>query len=492
MISVTKAVKTGRAVALLAALSVTCTPIGGMAQKAPKAKAPAKTPATKTPSAKAPAAQADPRAPDGAAPENTVADNGVPDVGLNIPDNLQLYGKLDPNVRKPTAIVNETVITGTDVDQRLALAVAINGWKLSPEDTARLRTQTLNQLIDETLQIQEAKASEVVITPAELSQSFNGVAKNFSRSPEQMRTYLRQVNSSERSLKRQIEGELAWQRYLRRKVEPTVNVSEEEVKSILKRLQDSKGTQEYHVNEIYIHAEPAQAAQIAASITQMIDKIQKGEAPFGYFARTFSEATTKSVDGDLGWVRSSQLPDELARAAESMQVGQIAGPIAVAGGFSVLYLVDKRQVLTADPRDAKLALKQITVRFPAGTTQTQATERVAAFAAATKAMQGCGDVAKVAASLGGDVVDSDSATIRDLPPALQDIMLKLAVGQSTPPFGSAQDGVRALVLCGRDEPRGGDLPNSSRLQEQMEQQRVNLRAQQLLRDLRRDAIVEYR
>jgi peptidyl-prolyl cis-trans isomerase SurA len=137
-------------------------------------------------------------------------------------------------------------------------------------------------------------------------------------------------------------------------------------------------------------------------------------------------------------------------------------------------------------------LKQITVRFPAGTTQAQATQRVTAFAEATKSIQGCGDVAKVAATLGGDVVDSDSATIRDLPPALQEILLKLAVGQSTPPFGSAQDGVRALVLCGKDEPRGGDLPDASRLQGQMEQQRVNLRAQQLLRDLRRDAIVEYR
>ena len=488
MISATKAATSGRAVALLAAISVTCTPVVGIAQKAPTAKAPAKAPARKAP---ATPAQAGTTAATGT-PDNTVSDASVPDVGLNIPDNLQLYGKFDPNIRKPTAIVNETVITGTDVDQRLALAVAINGWKLNAEDTARLRTQTLNQIIDETLQIQEAKAADVTISPAELTQSFTGVAKNFKMTPDKMRTYLRQVGSSERSLRRQIEGELAWQRYLRRKVEPTVNVSEEEVKGILKRLQDSKGTEEYHVNEIYISAAPDQAPQIAASIQQMIGKIQKGEAPFGYFARTFSEATTKSVDGDLGWVRSSQLPDELARAAETMQVGQIAGPIAVAGGFSVIYLVDKRQVLTADPRDARLALKQITVRFPAGTTQAQATQRVSAFADATKSIQGCGDVAKVAASLGGDVVDSDSATIRDLPPALQDIMLKLAVGQSTPPFGSAQDGVRALVLCGKDEPRGGDLPDASRLQGQMEQQRVNLRAQQLLRDLRRDAIVEYR
>jgi peptidyl-prolyl cis-trans isomerase SurA len=43
----------------------------------------------------------------------TVADQQVPDTNLNIPANLQIFGKLDPNVRKPTAIVNDTVITGT-------------------------------------------------------------------------------------------------------------------------------------------------------------------------------------------------------------------------------------------------------------------------------------------------------------------------------------------------------------------------------------------
>ena len=49
-----------------------------------------------------------------------------------------------------------------------------------------------------------------------------------------------------------------------------------------------------------------------------------------------------------------------------------------------------------------------------------------------------------------------------------------------------------LVLCGRDDAKAPTLPNASDLQYQMEQDRVNKRAQKILRDLRRDAIVEYR
>ena len=84
----------------------------------------------------------------------TVKDQSVPESSRDIPANLQIFGKLDPNVRKPTAIVNDTVITGTDVDQRLALIAFYNNVpveKVVGDERDRLRLQILRQLIDETL-----------------------------------------------------------------------------------------------------------------------------------------------------------------------------------------------------------------------------------------------------------------------------------------------------------------------------------------------------
>jgi len=430
----------------------------------------------------------------GATVAQTVPDQAVPETNLDIPANLQIFGKLDPNVRKPTAIVNDSVITGTDVDQRAALTLALNGSdvKLSPEDRDRLKLTMLRQIIDETLQIQEAKANEVTITPAEINQAYERQAARFNRNPAQFTAFLRSSGSSERSFRRLIEGELAWQRYLRKRVEPFVNVGDEEVKSILSRLEAARGTQEFALKEIYLSATPATQQQVFANARQIIAQIQKGQQPFDYFASKFSEASTRAVGGDLGWVRASTLPESLAGAAQEMQVGQVAGPIETPGGYSILYLTDKRQVGLADPRNARLSLKQLTVRFPVGTTQAQATERAASFGKAIQSLQGCGSVEKVASGIHAEVVDNDTVRIRDLPPQLQEIMLKLQVGQSTPPFGSQEQGVRALVLCGRDDPKSGDLPNPDQVQNQLEQARVNLRAQQKLRDLRRDAVVEYR
>ncbi|GGB33767.1 chaperone SurA [Sphingomonas metalli] len=418
---------------------------------------------------------------------------GAAAAGLDLPTNIEFFGKLDPNVRKPTAIVNDHVITGTDVDQRVALILAANNaGQISQADRDRLKLQVLRQLIDETLEIQEAKSADITITRDEITQSYDRVSRNFNRTPAQMATFLRDSGSSERSLKRQIEGELAWQRYLRRKVEPFVNIGDQEVKAILDRLEAAKGTEEFNVREIFLSANDANSAQVLERARGIMDEIRKAQQPFGFFARQYSEASTRAVEGDLGWVRAAQLPAELASAVQQMQAGQVAGPIAVPGGFSILALVDKRQVLTADPRDAKLSLKQLTIAFPAGTNEAQAAARAAAFGKAIQTIQGCGTVEKVAATIGAEVVDNDTIRIRDLPPQLAEIVQQLQVGQATPPFGSREQGVRSLVLCGRDDPRGGQLPSSEQVENQLQQQRVNLRAQQKLRDLRRDAVVEYR
>ena len=411
--------------------------------------------------------------------------------GLNLPSVLTTFGKVDPNLRKATAIVNGDIITGTDIDHRLALIVIANGGRISPEEKERLRLQVLRNLVDETLQIQEAKANEIVITPAEINTSYARITERFKRTPTTMAAYLREQGSSDRSIKRQIQGELAWSRVLRRRVEPFVNVSGEEVQAIMDRLQASKGQKEFHIGEIYLSASPENSAEVIANAKKIIDQIRQGGS-FAAYARQFSEASTAAVGGDLGWVRAPQLPDALALAAQELSVGQLAGPIAIPGGFSIVYLVDSRQVLTSDPRDAVLNLRQMSVKFDPGMTPAAATARAEAFAKATQTMGGCGRVAEVAAAQKAEVIDNDQVKVRDLPPQLQDMLLKLSVGEATPPFGSQAEGVRVLVMCGRDEAQSAGGPSFDQLMSQIEETRVNQRAQRYLRDLRRDAVVEYR
>ena len=422
----------------------------------------------------------------------TVDDSVGPSVqSMNLPNDLTVFGKVDPNVRKATAIVNGTIITQTDIEQRLALVLAANGGKVEGEERERLKLQVLRNLIDETLQIQEAKARDIVITAPEIQQTYTRVAGNFKRTPITFGTFLREQGSSEASIKRQIEGELAWRRLLSRRVEPFVNVGDEEVAAVMARINANKGAPEYRIGEIFLSSTPETAAATQANAERIVDQVRKGGS-FVAYARQFSEASTAAVGGDLGWVRAEQLPPELGAVAQTMQPGSVSVPIPLAGGVSIIAVVDKRTGGGVDARDAVLALKQVGIKFPAGASREKVAPAVLNFGNAMKAVRGCGSVDAVARTLGAEVVDNDQIRVRDLPAALQQMMLDLQVGQASPPFGSVEDGVRSLVLCGRDEARETAGPDAATIQSQLEEERVNRSARRYLRDLRRDAVVDYR
>ena len=184
-------------------------------------------------------------------------DSGSSADSLKLPTELTVFGAHDPHVHKATAIVNGTIVTDTDIDQRLALVQVANGGRIKGDELERVRLQVLRNLIDETLQIQAAKAKDIEITSDEIDQTFTRIAGNFKRSPKDFATYLHEVGSSAASMKRQIEGEMAWRRLLSRQVEPFVSVGEEEVRAVMARLNSEKGATEFHIGEIYLSGTPA-------------------------------------------------------------------------------------------------------------------------------------------------------------------------------------------------------------------------------------------
>ena len=409
---------------------------------------------------------------------------------LRLPSNPQLFGSVMPSVVKATAIVNGEVITQTDIEQRLNFLMLASGERPPAEEVERLRQQVLRNLIDETLQIQAARAEEITVKSEDIERTLQRVAESNKQSVEQLTQLLESNGSSIATMRGQIAAEIAWARLLRATVESGVSVGDEEVQAVLDRMNAAKGTDEFHVGEIFLEAPAGSEPQAVANANKILEQIRAG-ASFAAYARQFSVATTAAVGGDLGWVRPEQLPDPIAARIRTMAPGQVSPPIVIPGGVSIIAVKDTRKVMTADPRDARLSLKQVSISFPPGTTAAQAEPTVARFAEAARNVGGCGGADRIATQFNAEVVQSDQAKLRDLPPALQQLMMPMQVGQATQPFGSIEEGVRILVICGRDESTSTG-PTFDEIYSQINEERVNSRARRLLRDLRRDAVIEFR
>lgn len=421
------------------------------------------------------------------APTLAVAQPANP-AGLNIPD-FQVLTKADPQVRKATAIVNGAVITDLDIDQRLALAVAASGGRIGQQEREQLRIQVLRNLIDEKLQVAEAKEQEINVEEGQVEGAFARVAKNFGRSPDAFARYLKDIGTSAQSLRDQIRAEVAWSQLLRRRVEPFVNVGDDEVHAAMDRMVAAKGQQEYRLGEIFISASPEQMERARATAARIVEQVRSG-ASFVAYARQYSEASTAAVGGDMGWVMDNQLSAVLRPVAEALPKGQISDPVEIPGGITVLAKVDQREVLGADPKAAVITAKQIAVPVSDSLSEADRRAAVERIHQATRSFGGCGRAEAVATELGGDVTNIDPQPLGQFAEGLQPLLAQLQIGQATPVFGTQKD-ARVLVLCGRDEPENKG-PSFEQIYAQMNEERVSLMARRYLRDLRRDAIVDYR
>jgi peptidyl-prolyl cis-trans isomerase SurA len=426
------------------------------------------------------------------APANsqTVKDDTVPEASLEVPGGKLLYKRNDPNVRRATAVVNGEVITGTDIDQRIMLLTNGDVNQVPAEQRDQLRIEILGQLVDESLRIQAAESDKLEVKDSEINDYIKRVAdQTFKRSVPETEKYLTQIGSNIGSLRKQVKAELSWNRVLGRNVTPFINVSDDEVNAVMKRLEASKGTVEYRVGEIYLSANDQNREQVYDTARKVIEQLRQG-ASFPDLSRQMSEASTASQGGDLGWVKLAQLPQAIGNAVVEMNQGEIVA-VPTANGISILLLIDKRQIGLSDPRDAALSLKQIALSFPKGSTEAQAGPAVKRFAEETQKIKGCGAADDVARTLGAEVVNRDGLRLGDLPAPLQEVLLKMSVGQSTPPYGSLEDGVRVFVLCGRDAPKQAAEKSPDQIREEIENERIEKRAQLFMRSLRRDAIIEY-
>ena len=96
------------------------------------------------------------------------------DTDSDLPKDITVFGMYDPTVRKATVIVNGDMITDTDVDQRLCARAAgqFGRGDLRRGNATGCGCRRRRNLIDETLQIEEAKADEVTVGQDEIETAF--------------------------------------------------------------------------------------------------------------------------------------------------------------------------------------------------------------------------------------------------------------------------------------------------------------------------------
>ena len=397
-----------------------------------------------------------------------------------------------PDLQQLNAIevlVNDEPISSYDINQRLRLVIAISGGVRTQEEFLQVREQVIQSMVDEKLQLQEAAEVELEVPDEQLEQFFARRAQGVGQEPEQFAEALSSIGFSKATMKKQMEAEIAWSQLVQGRLGAFVSVSDEEVEAFIQRIYDNRGKFEYRLGEIVLLSQsPEQSAAVEANAAQLVEQVRAG-AQFGQIAQQLSASSTAAVGGDLGWVTIDDLDPTYSQQVQDSSVGAVLDPIRTPGGFIILTVSDRRRVLTVDPLDTQVRLNQ--VFLPADRVETGLEQFLAVVEPMQSTTTNCDAVPDLAASAGAsNRIEITPLRLRDLNTAYRESVENLNVGDTTQVLED-EDGRRVLVVCDVRAPEVQE-PDFDEVYNQLEQQRLSMMARRYLRDIRRDAIVDYR
>ncbi len=384
------------------------------------------------------------------------------------------------------AVVNDDAISFTDTEARFRLALVSSNLPDTPEVRQRLMPQVLRSLIEERLQLQEAKRLNISAPDQEVKDALAKIAEQNRMQRAEFDNFLNAHNVPISTLMAQVRSGLAWNKLVQRKLRPQVFVSDEEIDAVLERVRANAGKPEYLTAEIFLAVDtPSQDDDVRRTGEHLVDLMRQG-APFSAVARQFSQAAGANTGGDLGWIQAGQLADDLNKALMQLQPGLVSPPIRSASGYHILMVRDMRTISAGDPNETQVHLMQMT--FPLGSPAERAAQISRARDIASK-IKGCDAFdSEIKANRNG--ADMGSLKVGELPPDLARLVSALPIGQPSQPLGNERQAI-VVMVCER-KTTDTSLPNRDAVHANLGNERIDQLQRRYLYDLRRAAYVDIR
>jgi peptidyl-prolyl cis-trans isomerase SurA len=247
------------------------------------------------------------------------------------------------------AVVNQELVTNAELQQRMTRIredAARSKTQLPP--SAEFRKQVLDALIDERVQVTNARETGPKVDEAELDRAVLNVAVQNQMTLPQLRARLQQQGLAFSTFRNNVKDQMLMERVREREVSSRINVTDAEVDALLAQRRAAASTSgQINIAQILVTvvygASVEDVAKRRARAEAAMARVKAGE-PFDAVAREISEDGNKEQGGEIGLRAADRLPDVFVEAVRSVKAGEIAPTLLRTGaGFHVLKVVARDQ-----------------------------------------------------------------------------------------------------------------------------------------------------
>jgi peptidyl-prolyl cis-trans isomerase SurA len=244
------------------------------------------------------------------------------------------------------ALVDGTPITELDIAQRTKLEQM--GTPKPPS-----RQAVLNMLIDEILEIREAKQYSIEVPESEVDAAYANIADHMGGDAKKLTEILEHGGSSATALKNRLRAQLAWNALVRGRYKASLEIPDSDVEAALQLHQNQDNGKkdvgyEYTMRPIILivptgsppaafEARKRDADTLRARFQNCADGIP--------FARALNDVAVR----DQVLKFSADLPDQLRAILDGTEVGHLTPPETTTEGVQMFAVCGKRQTKNDTP-----------------------------------------------------------------------------------------------------------------------------------------------
>lgn len=265
------------------------------------------------------------------------------------------------------ATVNSKAISRAEVEKYFRTRVNAEAPAPSQEEALSLKLSILDELINNEILLERASKMNLIATDAEVEDKFTESKSPYTE--EEFQKKLHDTGLTVEDLKNDIRRQLSVQKLLNREVIAKISITDQDVTDFYNknRAQFNVAEPQYHIAQIVItpHPDPSvhnrkndkatNDGEAKRKVLLLQQKLSSG-ADFGQLAMDYSEDSTATTGGDLGFVPESALnrsDPALKKLVLSMKPGEVSQAIGNAGGYRILKMIAKEaagQRMLSDPQ----------------------------------------------------------------------------------------------------------------------------------------------
>lgn len=400
-------------------------------------------------------------------------------------------GVFASQISRVAAIVNDQVISTSDVQNRVRMAILSSGMEESPNLLKDLTPQILSVMIEEALQRQIAEKVGLKIQEGDIDYAIREIEQQNQMKQGELVSLLEKRGIPAQTIRSQVRSSTLWRDYIRARYGDYVQITQDQVDRKLEEIQARREEPQILLGEILIAAEtPDQESHALKMAQHLSDKIAKG-ARFSALAQQFSSAASAAKGGDIGWISENRLDRALSAFVQETPTGALSRPIRTHEGYVLMMVRDRRPAGESLEKDTFYTFRQLTFPLPKKPTQEDLYRTYARIQSLSQSAKSCSVLDSLVVKQKGVKIQKISkASSRSMPFDLKKLLDGLSPGHASKPVLSPS-GALLFMLCEREE-YNPEAPSREAIQTLLKGEELTKIAERELRNLKLAAFVDIR